>query len=84
MIPVERGTDRCKRPGRNPGGSPKAVRHSKRSASATPASPATGTPPRMKILKNPYVQGFLVVVASLVVLSFVKPYLAKVPLLNRI
>lgn len=38
----------------------------------------------MKILKNPYVQGFLVVVASLVVISFLKPYLAKVPLLNRI
>ena len=38
----------------------------------------------MNWLKNPYVQGALTVVAVLLVLSFVRPYLIKIPVLNRI
>lgn len=38
----------------------------------------------MKFLNNPIVQTALVVVGVLAVLSFVRPMLAKVPVLNRI
>jgi hypothetical protein len=38
----------------------------------------------MKILSHPIVKTALVVLGVLVAVSFLKPYLAKVPLLNRI
>jgi hypothetical protein len=40
--------------------------------------------PRMKnILKNPYIQGFLVVVVSLVVLGVIRPYTSKIPVVGK-
>lgn len=37
-----------------------------------------------KMLENPYVQGALVVVGVLLALTFIRPYLVNVPILNRI
>lgn len=85
VFPHVQAADRCKHRGENPGGSQNPPEQQNRSGSGNLGPHGSPQTSRMKILKNPYIQGFLVVVASIIVLGILREngVTSKIPFVGK-